>query len=273
MLFITVANVFYKLASDYHNDVYRSRAYKKAADILSKTPNTTVSRSSLTATGLTKHMIDKALSIKPNALNYTDLMKIPGIGVVKANQLIKEGLSKLSDLSKYDLLPLQSKLYLKLNPTPAKREDIKLIESVLHLQNSTFVGSYRRGKPISNDIDIVTMTPLDNVLDKFKQLGKCYIYASGPSKTSFYYDASKIVKHHAIYKIDIFLANSNNYISMILYATGSKDFNVAIRQRAKELKYLLNQNGLFIGKKQILLHTERDYFNKLQIPYKLPTER
>lgn len=274
MLFITVANVFYKLSSDYRNDVYRSAAYKAAANKLAATPNTVVTKSSLIDAGLTKHMVEKALNIKPNRLNYTDLMKIPGIGVVKANQLIKENVRKLTDLNKHlNILPLQSKLYLKLKPTAAKHANIKLIESVLQLQNSTFVGSYRRGKPVSNDIDIVSMLLANDILDKFKQFGKCYIYAFGHCKVSFYYDASKIIKHRAIYKIDIFLANSNNYTSIILYATGSKDFNVMIRQRAKELGYLLNQNGLFKEKKQILLTTEREYFDKLQITYKPPDKR
>ncbi len=51
--------------------------------------------------------------------------------------------------------------------------------------------------------------------------------------------------------MDIFIANSKNYYSMLLYTTGSKDYNVKTRAAARKHGLLLNQEGLFdkAGKK------------------------
>jgi DNA polymerase (family 10) len=280
MKFKDIADVFYSYALLYKKEnIYKSLAYSSAANILAKTPNTIANNITLSQTKLTKNMIDKALNIRENGDSYSELMSIPGIGLAKAKQLIDLGVTKTSDLKlkKYkDLLSTQSQLYIKLHPKPLTRELIAKIENSVISgleKNIIFVGSYRREKPISRDIDIVYCGVGDDILQKIQQLGKVYIYAHGKSKISMYFDASKILSLRTICKIDIFLVNEHNYIPTILYTTGSKDFNVMMRQKAKELGYLLNQFGLFKGKKQIELKTEADYFKILNINYRLPKDR
>ena len=270
MLFKTIANAFYKLATET-SDVFRARAFRDSANLLNASPNTIATVKSLSAI-LSKRMIVHALNVKPVSISYYDLMSVPGIGMAKAKQLITAGVKKLSDLKlkKYnDMLVAQSKLFIKLNPiVKIERKYVSMIERLL--TNAIFTGSYRRNKQIVGDIDIVT-SDLPLVVDMLKSLGKCYIYSSGDSKVSMYFDASNIVKKHAVYIIDIFA--SSDIVPMILYTTGSANNNTLMRHKAKLLGYKLNQYGLFQGKKQIMLKTEADYYEILGLPYKQPAER
>ena len=62
---------------------------------------------------------------------------------------------------------------------------------------------------------------------------------------------------------------------MMLYATGSKGFNIIMRKKAKEMKMLLNQDGLFDREtnKPIPTANEHDIFETLGMDYKEPWER
>lgn len=269
MLFKTVANAFYKLATETR-DVFRARAFRHSADLLNKSPNTIVSVKTLSEV-LSKRMIVHALNVKPISISYYNLMSIPGIGMAKAKQLIAAGVKNMADLKlkKYnDLLGMQSRLFIKLKPVKIDRKYVSMLERLL--TNVIFTGSYRRNKQIVGDIDIVT-SDLLLVVDMLKSLGKCYIYSSGNSKVSMYFDMSNIVKKPMICIVDIFAAS--DIVPMVLYTTGSADNNTLMRHKAKLLGYKLNQYGLFQGKKRIALKTEASYYEILGLAYKHPAER
>jgi DNA polymerase (family 10) len=100
------------------------------------------------------------------------------------------------------------------------------------------------------------------------------VYAKGPNKASAIITVSK-----KNYKLDIFHAEPDELPAAILYATGSKEFNVKMRALAKRRGFLLNQRGLFSlntsGKsgKRVPLKTERDYFSALGLTYVSPDMR
>jgi len=65
-----------------------------------------------------------------------------------------------------------------------------------------------------------------------------------------------------------------NWITYLLYLTGSKDNNVEMRAKAKSLGLLLNQNGLFMkNKKRISVKSEEDVYKKLGMVYRHPHNR
>jgi DNA polymerase (family 10) len=68
-------------------------------------------------------------------------------------------------------------------------------------------------------------------------------------------------------------ANTCNWIPMLLYFTGSKDNNVRMRAAAKARGLLLNQHGLWNGKRRIPLASERDAYHKLGLQYLEPRKR
>ena len=60
---------------------------------------------------------------------------------------------------------------------------------------------------------------------------------------------------------------------MLLYSTGSKQFNINLRTKAKKLGYKLNQEGLFKNNKKINVRGEKGIFKKLKVPYLPPEKR
>jgi len=211
-----------------------------------------------------------------------ELISINGIGREKAKQLINEGVKSITDLKKkkyYEMLNNDTKLFLSMKPEKRiPHNDIKIFEEKLKLSGIKFkfVGSYRRKKEYSSDIDIMLISDNENIIDKFllemEKKYKCNVYSKGKDKISLLMDFS-IFGIKAIYKIDAFRCNVENRIPMLIYATGSREFNIYMRGKAKRMGYLLNQNGLFKNDKKIILKTERDYFKILDIDYKLPEDR
>ena len=59
----------------------------------------------------------------------------------------------------------------------------------------------------------------------------------------------------------------------MLYFTGSKNFNVQMRNIALARGYSLNEYGLKKDKKLIMLHSEKEGFDLLGMEYKEPDER
>jgi DNA polymerase (family 10) len=61
----------------------------------------------------------------------------------------------------------------------------------------------------------------------------------------------------------------------VIYFTGSKNFNVLVRQKAKGLGYSLNEYGLVNNDNGELryLKSEEELFEILGIPYLKPTDR
>ena len=154
--------------------------------------------------------------------------------------------------------------------TDINRDDIKKIESLLTNNNSIITGSYRRMKPFCKDIDVVTLDMDSYINYLIKKLPKdcIHIYAKGINK------ASMLIKPNKdFYKLDVFQATEDQKYTMILYSTGSKQFNIKSRSIARKQGYLLNQFGLFFKNKKLIIKSERDIFNILKIPYVEPKNR
>jgi DNA polymerase/3'-5' exonuclease PolX len=105
--------------------------------------------------------------------------------------------------------------------------------------------------------------------------GKIYPYSKGKDKMSLIVDMSELLNsENKVYKIDAFRTTKEEQVPMLLYSTGSKEFNVTMRSKAKKLGYLLNQKGLFKnGTKVPDLNTEKAYFDVLGMEYLEPSKR
>jgi hypothetical protein len=217
-----------------------------------------------------------------------ELKNVLGIGDEKAKKLIKDGIKDIKELKlkKWkEKLSNETKLFLSKTPEkPIPNNEIKIIELLIKkLKFKTeFVGSYRRKKTRSNDIDIMIISDDKLILDKFLLSlikltnNKVYPYSKGNDKMSIIIDTEKITEIPHIYKLDIFRCPIELYIPMLLYSTGSKEFNIYMRSVAKRKGFLLNQTGLYnknSGEKISGLNTEKSYFDFLNIPYKEPEER
>lgn len=278
---------------------YRALNYRRVINIIEqKCPdiNKNIDHKFIDTLPITEYMknqildfkLSKVVKINKKDKLFNDLKKILGIGDEKAKQLINDGIKDIKELHHkkwLDKLPQETKIFLsKMPEKPIPYNDIKLIEKLIKKIKikMEFVGSYRRKKSNSNDIDIMIISNDENILDKFLNSlikltkNKVYPYSKGPDKMSIIIDTENITKEKHIYKLDIFRCPEDNYIPMLLYSTGSKEFNIYMRTIAKRKGYLLNQNGLFKkhnGEKINGLNIEKDYFDLLDIKYKLPEDR
>ena len=100
-------------------------------------------------------------------------------------------------------------------------------------------------------------------------------------------NTGKLIEHYDLHRrIDVRFVPYNSYGSALLYFTGSKNFNTAMRRKALKMGYTLSEYGLFKlirdengkiikGQKGEQLPTpmEEDVFRILEMEYKTPQER
>jgi DNA polymerase/3'-5' exonuclease PolX len=223
----------------------------------------------------------------------SELEKIYGIGPVKAKEILTKGVNgvkinpnkpirpQLKKVSQYLSVLTQADLHYNPNKK-MKRKVIQEFEKQLSHNlkiKHDIAGSYRRGKPISKDIDLIvkhkpfTYDSSVQLINKINQNNKFKIihtYMQGPYKMGvILQDCRSLIN----YKMDIFAA-TENYIFMLLFATGSGEFNIKMRAIAKHKNMLLNQNGLFSAQnKRVNVKNEKELFKILNIDYVGPQDR
>ena len=146
-------------------------------------------------------------------------------------------------------------------------------------------GSYRRGQKDSGDIDIIITDPEyeGNIQDqkylssivklcKNKDLIIDDLTSSGEKK---YMGVCRLPGYEIARRIDIRCFNKEEYYAAVIYFTGSKNFNVLVRQKCKSKGYSLNEYGLInVENKELrYLQSEEELFEILEIPYLKPDER
>ncbi|MDD1718466.1 MAG: DNA polymerase/3'-5' exonuclease PolX [Methanoregulaceae archaeon] len=124
-------------------------------------------------------------------------------------------------------------------------------------------GSFRRGKSTVGDIDIIS-TERPSVLNpKIRQIAEAMI-DEGDRKTSF-----RILSR----RVDIRFSRPEQFGSMSLYLTGSKPFNIRLRELAITKGYKISEYGIEERDtgKLVEFSTEEDMFAFLGLPY-IPPE-
>ena len=265
---------------------------KTSNKVLRKRQVKTRGRSRSRSRSLSTTLVNDA-SEQRNKQLMKELTNFMGIGEERAKQLIAEGLTKINQLHMKKWLvklPEETQLFMKLKPLDKiPHDDIQTLEPYINkLQTDEMklqlVGSYRRGKPFSRDIDVMLISDDTNAIEKFLENlktslnNKAYPYSKGKDKLSVVLDVSDILgKNNTLYKLDAFRVLPEDQLPMLLYSTGSKQFNISMRGRAKKKGLLLNQNGLFKKNNgqlvKIPIDSEQGYFEALDMEYKEPKDR
>jgi len=119
-------------------------------------------------------------------------------------------------------------------------------------------GSVRRGEPEVGDIDIVTIgTPT--------RLPPGATLVGGRTQLWHYRFRGRI--------IDVWKATPETLGSMLLFATGPKNYGIGLRMRAKNRGLKLNRYGLWRGEQRLAGTTEAGIYEALGKPYKPPELR
>lgn len=150
-----------------------------------------------------------------------------------------------------------------------------LLERLRGLEDSiqcAVAGSLRRWKEVVGDLDfVVSSRQPAGVLSFFVgQPEVVRILAHGPTKASVVLEGGM--------QADLRVVSDAEYASALAYFTGSKEHNIAMRQRAIERGLRLNEYGLFRSKEEtrdpelrVTVRTEADIYRELDLAY-IPPE-
>jgi len=126
-------------------------------------------------------------------------------------------------------------------------------------------GSYRRRRDTVGDLDVlVTAADGAAVGDKLVRYDNvAEVLAHGPTRTT-------VVLRSGL-QVDVRAVPDQSYGAALLYFTGSKSHNIALRALANDRGWKLNEYGLFSGKRRIAGATEEEVYKKLGLPF-IPPE-
>lgn len=244
--------------------------------------------------------------VRAKAAALTTFRGIYGVGPKKAEELVNAGYFTIAAvraaaaanpklLNKNQHVGL--KYYEDIN-SRIPREEMEKHEIVLMTLMSldlggTIVGSYRRGRPDSGDIDMLVRVPdtsvdagkaLATYVEKLKVRGyirevlaqgdhKCLAVAALPgSSSSVAGDTGKMKAR----RLDLLVTPPAEFPFAVLYFTGSDGFNVAMRTHALTRGFTLNEHALTqvsTGKTVGGIKTEQDIFKALKLQWREPEER
>jgi len=128
-------------------------------------------------------------------------------------------------------------------------------------------GSYRRRRETVGDLDLlVTSDDAEAVGDKLVTYDNvAEVLAHGPTRTA--------VRLRSGLQVDIRAVPDKSYGAALMYFTGSKAHNIALRGIANARKWKLNEYGLFAGRRRIAGTTEEEIYGKLGLTYIPPEMR
>ena len=288
---------------------FRARAYQKAQETIMTydgditDPNQLKGLPAIGATILTKlneYYNTGTLAVlereRKNPVNL--LTQVHGIGPKKAQELIDKGITTIQQLkSNENLLNASQKTGLKYYEDIQKRiprdeivmfeNELSKIVSQIAPEGTTFeiVGSYRRQKHESGDIDIIITNKQDNkkvfdiILDHLIKKG-IIVEVLSRGKTKSLTIAKLPISGSIARRVDFLYTSPSEYPFATLYFTGSKIFNTVMRNHAQTLGYTLNEHGLSHMEKGVkgkpvdaTFQDEQDIFTFLGMKYKEPKER
>jgi DNA polymerase/3'-5' exonuclease PolX len=136
------------------------------------------------------------------------------------------------------------------------------------------VGSYRRGAASSGDIDmLVTGGALEPLVARLKAAGYIKeVLAMGEHKCL----AISAVAGGRARRLDLLVTPAEELPFALVYFTGSMELNVAMRSRALERGYTLNEHALTrvkTGARITGITSEKELFKVLGFDWKEPRDR
>ena len=160
-----------------------------------------------------------------------DLAELPGLGA-KSVEKIKKSIAWMEQFEER----------CRLN----EADDIanELVQSLKNLpgvESIKVAGSLRRSKETIGDIDILIAAEeahIDQIFDAFTS-HECVVEILGRGETK------SSVRSREGRQIDLRIVNPESFGAALMYFTGSKEHNIAMRFRARERGLALNEYGLF----------------------------
>lgn len=281
---------------DKESNFYKQKAYKTAIKNLSGVHIESIA-DVIAIKGIGTKIKEKIQYVinnyEPEPINEP-LDKIYGIGPAKLKALHNINIltfKQLSDALQENPKILNEKQKIGLKyfddieqriPYTEMEQHDKYLQSIL-LKNKkieciSIVGSYRRRKPSSGDIDLLIKVKnkddyvgiLKQIVDTLQQDN--YILEILACKDKKFMGIVKLGT--VARRLDMLISYPEEYPYSLLYFTGSKEHNVRMRNKALKMGYTLNEHRIEKTKQDVkdipLLKTEKDIFSFLEIEYVEP---
>lgn len=194
-----------------------------------------------------------------NAIASEQLRELPGLGKTSEEKMGR-AIERLGLHGKDRRTPLVEAL-------PLARSLAARISGLESVETAVPCGSIRRFSETVGDIDIVVATTDPTRVSEFV-LGLTEVdevIGSGDTKTSFLTREGM--------QVDVRTVQPDQLGSALLYFTGSKAHNIALRQRAIDRGWLLSEYGLFEEDRVVASRTEEEVYQSLEMAYVPPPLR
>ncbi|MFZ3057627.1 MAG: DNA polymerase/3'-5' exonuclease PolX [Minisyncoccales bacterium] len=233
---------------------------------------------------------------KASPIDLEQLTRVEGLGVKRIKRLWKElGVRNLKDLEKalddHKIAPLfgfgekmeenilESIKFLKqgrgrfllreiIPEVERISEKFKKIKGIVAL---SVAGSTRRRKETIGDVDF--LVAIKDTTDKYlvEKIMNTFVSMDDVVKVVGKGETKSSIKTKKGLDMDLRLVKDSSFGAALLYFTGSKDHNIALRRIAIKQGYKLNEYGLFRNERRIKGETEEEVYEKLGMDW-IPPE-
>jgi DNA polymerase (family 10) len=194
-----------------------------------------------------------------SAIDRQALRELPGLGKTTEEKIARSierlglhGKDRRTPIA--DALPLAEGMTAELSAVPG-------------VDRVTWCGSLRRFAETIGDIDLIVVgADRASIMSAVANHPLAVeVVAAGDAKTSILTNAGM--------QVDVRVVRPEQYGAALIYFTGSKAHNVALRQRAIDREWLLNEYGLFEGDTVIASETEESVYRALELDFIPPPLR
>lgn len=183
------------------------------------------------------------------------IRKLKGFGE-KTEQVILHNLDGLSEIGR--------RLYLS-DAAVYAQAIVRHLREAPGLQDVTVAGSFRRCRETVGDLDVlVACRSPAAVMNRLASYdGIAEVLARGAKKMS--------IRLKFGLQVDLRVVDADCYGAALVYFTGSKAHNIALRRRAQEGGLKINEYGVFRGDRRVAGRTEEDVYAAVGLPW-IPPE-
>lgn len=236
------------------------------------------------------HDLDAIEKRVPGAL--ADLTELPGLGPKRVRSLFKDlGIASLPELSraakagKLQTLPgfgpkieqavlqaVDRHISTEKRLMLSTAEDIAApliayLKAMPGVSSAVVAGSFRRRRETVGDLDLLVTcrrgTPVMERFAAYKEVAN--VLAKGTTRST--------VKLRSGLQVDLRVVPEVSHGAALVYFTGSKAHNVAIRMLGVRKGLKINEYGVFKGKQRIAGNTEKEVYAEIDLPFIAPELR
>ncbi len=136
----------------------------------------------------------------------------------------------------------------------------KHLDKIDGIRQWEIAGSFRRRQETIGDLDVLVQAD-----DREEVADKLTDHDSVADVVSKGTDKVRVRLRNGL-AVDFLFFSEKQFGSALLYFTGSKAHNIALRKRARKRKWKLNERGLFSGRRKLAGETEAEVYKRLKLP-------